>query len=209
VASGANSRLSPGDVKKASAMIGNAKVLLIQLETPLNTVTAAARTASKNGAVVILNPAPAPARALPAELLRCVSILTPNETEAERLTGIVIDGIAAAERAAAKLRRRGVQSVVMTLGAQGAFVASDEMTGLVPGFPVKAVDTTAAGDVFNGALAVALGEGQALDCAVRFANAAAAIAVTRRGAQPSAPHRREIEKFLASRGRKTRRARTT
>ena len=142
----------------------------------------------------ILNPAPA--RPLPDALLKRVSILTPNETEAELLTGIKVTNEATAAKAAAKLRSRGVQTVILTLGSRGAFIADDKGNQLVPGFKVKAVDTTAAGDIFNGALAVALAEGKALPDAVRFANAAAAISVTCLGAQPSAPSRTEIESFL-------------
>jgi ribokinase len=147
---------------------------------------------------VILNPAPA--RTLPGKLLKQVSILTPNESEAELLTGIKVDSEAAAGKAAEKLRARGVQTVILTLGARGAFVATAEGKQLVPGYKVKAVDTTAAGDIFNGALAVALSEGKPLPVAVLFANAAAAISVTRLGAQPSAPARREIERFLTQHG---------
>jgi ribokinase len=145
---------------------------------------------------VILNPAPA--RALPDALLRYVSILTPNETEAELLTGIKVDSDSSATKAASALRARGVQTVILTLGARGAMVATDDDAQIVPGFKVKAVDTTGAGDVFNGSLAVALAEEWPLIDAVRFANAAAAISVTRLGAQPSAPSRREIEKLLKS-----------
>jgi ribokinase len=196
VASGANARLSPADVKRAGALIARAKVVLMQLETPLDTVVAAARLAASKGALVILNPAPA--RAIPGELLQLFSILTPNESEAEMLTGDRINGVRAAKRAAEALLRRGVQTVILTLGAKGALIASKQGTHLVPGFQVKTVDTTAAGDVFNGALAVALTEGRSLDRAVRFANAAAAISVTRMGAQRSAPRRRGIMRFLKS-----------
>jgi ribokinase len=134
-------------------------------------------------------------------LLRLVSILTPNETEAELLTGVRVTDAASAAKAASRLLGRGVRAVILTLGSRGAFVAGAEARRLVPGFKVKAVDTTAAGDVFNGALAVALGEGRPLLEAVRFANAAAAISVTRPGAQPSAPRRPEVERLLR-RGRK-------
>lgn len=188
VASGANAKLSPADVRNAKAAFAGARVLLMQLETPLETVRAAAELAANHGVPVILNPAPA--RPLPDTLLKRISILTPNETEAELLTD------ATGKEAAARLRARGVATVILTLGARGALVADDTGTRLVRGFKVKAVDTTAAGDVFNGALAVALAEGQPLDEAVRFANAAAAISVTRLGAQPSAPTRCEIERFL-------------
>lgn len=194
VAGGANAKLSPADVRKAKAAFDGASVLVMQLETPLESVQAAADLAVKAGVRVILNPAPA--QSLPDKLLKCVSILTPNETEAELLTGIAVTDTASAAAAAAKLRVRGVQTVIITLGARGAFVATESGGQLVSGFKVKAVDTTAAGDIFNGALAVALAEGKPLDQAVRFANAAAAISVTRLGAQPSAPTRREIEKFL-------------
>jgi len=188
VAGGANAKLSPADVRKAKAAFAGASVLVMQLETPLETVQAAADLAAKAGVRVILNPAPA--RPLPDKLLKRISILTPNETEAELLTGC------AGEEAAAKLRARGVATVILTLGARGALIADANGTRMVPGFKVKAVDTTAAGDIFNGSLAVALAEGKSLEQAVRFANAAAAISVTRFGAQPSAPTRREIERFL-------------
>jgi ribokinase len=194
VAGGANGRLSPSDVKKARAAIAGASVVVMQLETPLATVMAAAELAARAKVPIILNPAPA--RALPGKLLKLVSILTPNETEAELLTGIAVTNEATAAKAAKKLRARGVQTVILTLGARGAFVATASTEKLVPGFRVKAVDSTAAGDVFNGALAEALGEGRALLEAVRFANATAAISVTRLGAQPSAPYRKEIELLL-------------
>lgn len=194
VASGANGALRPGDVRKARAAIRGARIVLMQLETPLETVAAAASLARREGVRVILNPAPA--RALPDRLLRQISILTPNESEAEMLSGIRVGSDAAAARAARKLRQRGVETVILTLGARGSFVSSPEGEGRVPGFKVKAVDTTAAGDIFNGALAVRLGERSPLLEAVRFANAAAALSVTRSGAQPSAPHRRDIDAFL-------------
>ena len=195
VAGGANTKLSPADVKRAKAAFALADVLVTQLETPLATVLAAAELAAKHGVRVILNPAPA--RPLPDKLLRRVSILTPNESEAESLTGTKVKNAQAAAKAAAQLQRRGVPIVIITLGARGALVAGRDVTRLVPGFQVKPVDTTAAGDIFNGALAVALGEGREVMEAVRFAHAAAAISVTRMGAQPSAPTRAEIRRFLA------------
>lgn len=193
VGSGANARLSPGDVRKAREAITKADVVLLQLETPLATVQAAANLAAAQGALVILNPAPA--QPLPDKLLKRISIITPNESEAELLTGVRIAGDASCRRAAEKLMCKGVGAVVITLGARGAFVASPDATELVPAFKAKAVDTTAAGDVFNGVLAVALAENMPLVDAVRRANAAAAISVTRMGAQPSAPMRKEIEKL--------------
>jgi ribokinase len=194
VASGANARLSPADVHRARPVIARADVLLLQLETPLATVGAAAAWAAARGVRVILNPAPA--QSLPDALLRRVSVLTPNETEAELLTGVAVKNDAGAARAAARLLARGVGAVIITLGARGAWVADASGQRLVPGFKVRAVDTTAAGDIFNGALAVALSEGRPLDAAVRFANAAAALSVTKLGAQPSAPARRAIERLL-------------
>jgi ribokinase len=196
VASGANARLSPDEVKKAEPAIVGAHSVLMQLETPLETVQAAAESAARAEVPVILNPAPA--RSLPGELLKLVSILTPNETEAGLLTGIVVQDVETAARAAEELLDQGVQTAIITLGARGAFVAADSCRKLIPGFQVEPVDTTAAGDVFNGALAVALGEGRPLLEAVRFASAAAAISVTRLGAQPSAPARKEIETLLLS-----------
>jgi len=194
VAGGANQRLSPADVSAARELISNARVLLVQLETPLRTVEAAARLARAAGVAVILNPAPA--RPLPNALLRNVSILTPNETEASVLAGVRVAGVPSAARAARVLIERGVGTVIVTLGARGALVATRAGVQVVPGFKVRAVDTTAAGDVFNGALAVRLAENCTLGDAVRFAHAAAAISVTRRGAQPSIPTRAEIEALL-------------
>ncbi len=194
VSSGANSKLSPADVRNAKSAVALADVVVMQLETPLDTVQAAADLADSSGAFVILNPAPA--QPLPDKLLKKVSILTPNETETELLTGIQVDNDASCIRAADILRRKGVKTVIITLGSRGAFVASPMSKQLVPGFQVEPVDTTAAGDTFNGALAVAIAEGMSMVDAVRFANAAGAISVTRMGAQPSTPTREEIEKLL-------------
>ena len=194
VAGGANAKLSPADVRKARQAIAFAAVVVMQLETPLPTVEAVAKIAAQTGVPIILNPAPA--RPLPDALLKLVSILTPNEHEAELLTGIKVTDEAAAACAPDALLARGVRTVILTLGPRGAFLATAEGRQLVPGFKVKAVDTTAAGDIFNGALAVALAEGQSLPAAVRFAAAAAALSVTKLGAQPSAPKRREIERLL-------------
>jgi ribokinase len=129
--------------------------------------------------------------------LKKIAVLTPNETEVELLTGAPVNDVRSAIAAARKLRRRGVETVVITLGKRGALVATADGEVLVKGFPVKPIDTTAAGDVFNGALAVALAEDRALLEAVRFANAAAAISVTRRGAQPSAPRRAQVNQLLS------------
>jgi len=198
VAPGSNAWLTVDDVRSVRDIIAAAGTLLMQLETPLNAVQEAASIAAAGGARVVLNPAPA--RQLPGELLREVDLLTPNETEAGFLTGIEVHDAADALRAADVLRGRGVGTVIVTLGARGACVVSDQHRIVVPGFSVDAVDSTAAGDVFNGALAVALSEGQALPQAVRFANGAAAISVTRLGAQPSIPRRPEIESLVLGQG---------
>ncbi len=196
VASGANAALSPADVRKAKAAISAADVLLMQLETPLETVEAAADIAAKRNVPVILNPAPA--QTLPDSLLKKISILTPNEHEAEMLTGIPVQSSEDADAAAGALTAKGVGMVIITLGPRGAYVYSDSFKGLLAGFPVSAVDTTAAGDVFNGAFAVAFAEKRPLADAVRFANAAAALSVTKMGAQPSAPKRSAIVKMFRS-----------
>jgi len=196
VAGGANSMLASTDIKKAAPAITDAAVVVMQLETPLATVQSAARMAATQNVPLILNPAPA--RPLPDSLLSRVTILTPNETEAELLTGVRVKDEKSAAKAANILLAKGVRTVVITLGSRGAYVAMTGMSRLVRGFKVKPVDTTAAGDNFNGALAVALAEGKPLLEAVRFANAAAALSVTKMGAQTSSPTRREIEKMVAA-----------
>jgi ribokinase len=198
VASGANARLTPADVRQARSVLAGAAAVVMQLETPLASVQAAAELAADAGVPVILNPAPAPAQPLPRRLLRLVSVLTPNETEAERLAGRAITDDHAAAEAAAILLAQGPRIVVLTMGARGALLATAGCCQIVPSFPVRAVDTTAAGDVFNGAFAVAWAEGSDLVEAVRFANAAAALSVTRLGAQPSAPTRRAIARLLGA-----------
>ncbi len=194
VASGANGNLSVSDVEDAAEVIKHAGIVLMQLETPIETIEAASALAVKNGVKVILNPAPA--QPLRDALLPQISILTPNETEAEMLTGIAVQNEADAAKAAQALVDKGVTSVIITLGAAGAYVHSEEFVGMVPGFKVDPVDTTAAGDTFNGTLAAALAEGKTLSEAVTCANAAAAISVTTLGAQPSAPSKETIEQFL-------------
>jgi ribokinase len=196
VASGANARLSPGEVENCREALESADILLLQLETPIDTVHVAAQAAAS--ATVILNPAPA--AQLPSDLLRRVSVLTPNESEAEVLTGIKISTDEHLMEAASALLDSGPGTVLITLGVRGALLARDNLREFVPGFKVAAVDSTAAGDVFNGALAVALAEEMEIHAAVRFAHAAAALSVTRLGAQPSIPSRAQIDEFLSRHG---------
>jgi len=190
VAPGSNGNLLKNDFPVNLFEGGRFEILLLQLEIPISTVEYSAIKASEKGIKVILNPAPA--QKLPENLLRHTWLITPNESETEILTGLKITNITAAEKAASILQEKGVVNVVITLGSEGAFLKSESFTGLIPGIKVKAVDTTAAGDVFNGALAVSLAEGKDLKEAVFFANKAASISVTRLGAQASAPYRKEI-----------------
>jgi len=194
VASGSNAGLAAADVRKAKAVISSADIVLLQLESPLETVQEAAGIAAAAGVPVILNPAPA--RALSDDILRKVAYLTPNETEAEIMTGITLIKSSDLAEAAGMLLAKGMKAVLITLGANGVYVASREKQEVVPAFKVIPVDTTAAGDAFNGALAVALAERRPLFEAARMANAAAALATTKMGAQPSLPSRRDIDELL-------------
>ena len=195
VASGANAALVPQDIIKAVPRIETAAIILMQLEVPLETVHFVAATAYNKSVKVILNPAPA--CALSDDLLKMINIITPNKTEATMLTGIKVTGIDTAEQAARHLHDKGIETIIITLGAGGALVFHNNMAEHIPAVPVDAVDTTAAGDVFNGALAVALSEGKDVIAATRFACEASAISVTRFGAQSSAPYKREMESALA------------
>ena len=167
---------------------------MLQLETPIETVTAAAQYAKQRGARVILDPAPAPEHGLPADLLRSVDILTPNETEAAILAGLPPRPLTADEAAqiARTLQAKGVPVVIVKLGEQGCLLLEGDKHQLIPSPKVKAIDSTAAGDVFNAALAVALSEGKDLSAACAFAAKAGAFSVTRMGAQSSAPTRDEL-----------------
>lgn len=196
VASGANHDLLPLDLQQSKEAFRQADIMLIQLEIPYETVQEAVRMAFMHKLDVILNPAPA--GDLPLEVMQNVNILTPNETEAERLCGIPVGSEADAGKACESLHSKGVKKVILTMGEKGAFVSDpgSGITELIPGFKVAATDTTAAGDVFNGALAVAITEGMELRTSIRFAHAAAALSVKKAGAQPSIPTRIEIENFL-------------
>jgi ribokinase len=178
--------------------IAKADALLMQLESPLESVLAAAKIAHQNQTQVVLNPAPA--RELSDELLALVDIITPNETEAEKLTGVKVETDEDAAKAAQVLHGKGIETVIITLGSRGVWASQNGKGERVPGFKVQAVDTIAAGDTFNGALMTALLEDKPLAQALRFAHAAAAIAVTRKGAQPSVPWRKEIDDFLRQQG---------
>jgi ribokinase len=198
VASGANFTLTSEAVRSACEQIPQVDLLVMPLETPIETIEIAAQIAKERGARVILNPAPA--RDLKKDLLQKVDVLIPNESETERLTGQKIQSDEAAREAGAALLSQGVGSVVLTLGEKGALIVegdpADPTSQLIPAFRVQVVDTTAAGDGFVGALATGLGEGMSLSEAARFASAAAAISVTRAGAQPSLPYRHEVDQFL-------------
>jgi ribokinase len=196
VASGANLNLSEKDIEAAADVISQADILVMQLEIPVETVYAASKLAHENGVKVILNPAPA--QPLKEEYFKYFSILTPNETETEMLTGKTVTDKKSAEEAARVLLDKGIGTVIVTMGRNGALLVNPDTVEHVPGFSVDAVDATAAGDVFNGALAVALAEKNSLQEAILFANAAAALSVTKLGAQPSAPQRAEIIKMQSS-----------
>lgn len=193
VASGANMHLNQADIEAAGPAIAGSAVLLLQLEVPLDVVVHAAALAKASGVAVVLDPAPA--FLLPSALYRVVSVIHPNEREAEILTGVPVHDMDGARDAADRLLRAGCQAVIIKLGVRGAYLATPSLTEEVPGIPVDAVDTTAAGDAFAGALAVALAEGKPLSAAARFANVVGALKVTRMGAQPGLPTRAEVVAF--------------
>ncbi len=195
VASGANAHLTPADIDTAAEEIRGAHVVLMQLETPISTVTYAAQMAANAGVPVILNPAPAPVEPLSDELLHNLFLITPNKSEASRISGINIKDMESAQRAAKAIYDMGPKNVIVTLGSDGSLVYDGAMFMRVEALKVDAVDTTAAGDTYNGVLASVLAEGRSLIDAVREANVAAAISVTRMGAQPAAPTREEIMQF--------------
>jgi len=190
VASGANAYLNPSDIDKASAEIENSDLVLMQLEIPIETVEYVAEMASRKGIKVILNPAPA--RALSDNLLKHLYIIIPNKSEAEILSGIKVSDIESAKQAADIISAKGVDIVVITLGSQGALIKEYNEYLFVEAFKVDALDTTAAGDTFCGAFCVGLSEGRSIPEAVKLAARAAAITVTRMGAQASIPYRSEL-----------------
>ena len=193
VASGANADMTVSDIDSVADIIKSSGILLLQLEIPMDAVVHAAEIAYSAGVQVVLNPAPA--AALPAELLKCVSILIPNETEASAISGIDINNFETAAAAAERLKGMGVREVIITMGSRGSVVCDGDCT-FVPAVKVNAIDTTAAGDTFCGGVCVALSEGKDLLEAVKFATAASSIAVQRPGAQDSVPNRCEVDKLL-------------
>lgn len=198
IVAGANGALSPGDVARSAAdgIWNGARALLLQLEVPMATVVAAAREGRARGLAVLLDPAPSPPVGLPDELWATVDAVLPNQSEARALTGIDVRSPDDARRAAAALRRRGPRVAVVKLGAEGAFVDTGDAAWYEPGIPVRAVDTTAAGDAFAGGVAARLAAGEGWREAVTFANRAGALAVTRPGAQPAMPRAAEVEAIM-------------
>ncbi|KAF0378809.1 ribokinase [Pediococcus acidilactici] len=191
---GANAQLSATDVKKAQTQIAAADLMVAQLETPVETTQFAFQMAKELGVKTILNPAPAVAK-LPAELLKNTDVITPNETEVEILTGIAVTDEAAMLKAAQRLHDLGVATVIITLGSKGVFYDDGAQHGIVPAFKVQAVDTTAAGDTFLGALSSELNPDLSnLKTAIEYGNKASSLAVQKMGAQPSIPTRKDILK---------------
>lgn len=193
VALGANNCLTVEDIMPALESIKSGDILLLQLEIPMETIDECVAIAHSKGARVVLNPAPA--AAVSEQTLSKLYLITPNQTEAETLTGVVVKDEATARLAAEILISRGVERVVVTMGSAGALLYQDGKAEMIPALKVAAVDTTAAGDVYNGALCVALAEGKQLKEALQFATKASAISVTRIGAQPSIPTREEVDSF--------------
>lgn len=192
VNSGANACLTESDIDAASSLIAKASVVLMQLESPVRTLTYAAHVAKQHGAIVVLNPAPAPSVVLPDELLKNVDVLVPNQTETERLSGIEVRDEDTLLKAVNRLQEMGVGRVVVTLGSRGAMTVADGVPFWVSGEKIQAVDSTAAGDTFCGALCVRLSQGSRIEDAIRFACKAASLTVTRMGAQQSIPYLSEI-----------------
>ena len=190
VASGANMLLNEQDVDKMLEEMCEGDILLMQLEIPLQTVEYAARKAFGKGVKVVLNPAPA--RSLPKELFRHLYMVTPNRIEAEMLTGIKIANDADVEKVAEEICAMGVKNVIITLGSKGCLIREEGVSYRIDAFKVEPIDTTAAGDTFNGALCVGLSEGMDLKQAAVMASKASSIAVTRMGAQSSIPYREEL-----------------
>jgi ribokinase len=194
---GANGKVAGSDVERLTDLLPHARALLLQLEVPLPGIKLAAKAAQEAGVKVILDPAPAP-ESLPDELYSLIDIITPNETEAKRLTGLDLAEEENCIKAAEKLLERGVKTVVLKLGSRGVFCMNVAEHFRVEAFPVQAIDTVAAGDAFNGAMAAAFEQGLSLREAVIWGTAAGALATTKSGAQPSLPDRETFDAFLNS-----------
>ena len=190
VAAGANGDLTPDDIESNADLIRNSNILLLQNEIPVESVVLAAKIAHEAGAYVIMNPAPA--CEFPEEIFRYVDLMTPNQTESEFYTGVHVSDESSAQAAADALRYKGVGDIIMTMGSKGSMGFTSEGTFFTPSRKVQAVDTTAAGDTFCGALAVALSEGKTLKEAAEFATAASALTVQKMGAQESIPYRNNL-----------------
>lgn len=194
VASGANANLNKDDIDNARSVIEAADIILLQLEIPLATVEYVITIASRLNKIIILNPAPA--AALSDVVYQNLSFITPNENEAHLLSGIKVNDVSSAQKSAQFFIDKGVQNAIITLGKEGALWCNKDGCQLISSPNVRVVDTTAAGDVFNGALAVAISEKKGIKEAVAFANYSAALSVTKLGAQASAPHRNKVETFI-------------
>lgn len=190
VAPGANNKLSKADIDAAKDLISSSEYILMQLEIPMDVIEYVADIAHRQGKKIILNPAPA--APLSKELISKLFLITPNKTESRQITGMKVETDEEVSKAADALLKMGAENVVITLGTKGSFIKNDSVCEMVPAVKVQAVDTTAAGDTFNGALCVALSEGKSLLEAVKFATKASSISVTRMGAQASIPYRKEI-----------------
>lgn len=190
VASGANGDITEEDIEKSRKDLESCGILLLQLETPIPAVLKAAQIAHKAGAMVVLNPAPA--CPLPEEIFKSIDLFIPNETELSTFSGIPVTSKEEAEKAAAAMQAKGVGRLIVTMGSKGALICEGGPSVFVPAHKVKAVDTTAAGDTFCGALCVAISEGKSLNEAAEFACAASALTVQKMGAQNSIPYRKDL-----------------
>lgn len=195
VALGACGKLTDTDVSSAEDQVKQADVMLVQLETSMQAVEKAIELAEKHARPIILNPAPY--QPVADELLAKVTYITPNETEASQLTGIMVNDIHSAEQAARALYQKGIKTVLITLGKSGCLIYTGEGNAqVIPGYKVEAIDTTGAGDAFNGGFAYALSIGHTIEEAVKYANAVAALSVTKVGTSPAMPTREEVEVFM-------------
>lgn len=195
-ARGANNLVREGEIQQFKKLLPQAKIALLELGIPIPTVLNAAREAKAHDCLLILDPAPVTSE-LPEELFSLVDIITPNEIEASQLVGFSVDGVTTARQAASFLHQMGVKNVIITLGSQGSLYSNETESVWVKPILVPVVDTVAAGDAYNGALAVALALGKSLQEAVQWATVGGALSVTKKGAQSSLPDRDSFEQLLA------------